>query len=428
MTQPRVFIVSGPSGVGKSSIIHGVLDRREDVRLSVSTTTRETREEEEEGRDYYFVDKAEFERMIARDWFLEWARSYGNYYGTGRTQIEDILSQGCHALLDIDTQYDNVTAPRLHEGLCGPPGCRVLEGVLRNRGQIVDLGGNCLSSTEALLLGLPGPARAKTSFGAGLRFSPSRKRMLHTLHDEKGTTKQRLVGQPVDFTDAAHLQALPASPSAWMTFVARRWKNGDCARLAIETSRPFEDVGAEARERIGGLYNDIDAIPEMATDALLAISLERLRNVGNGVEQNITTEFLAEAGRTLAIKFGNASWTELAPHWQSLVATWRCANGQPAFVQPLLAAMLRAAMRDDPMLAAERALVLAQDVPSTVDAPTHTALLDEVLNRLAAWVRSNPNADTRSVLALCDRWTSARRRCPILDLVRQNCTADVGLP
>lgn len=359
-----------------------------------------------------------------------------NAFHVLRAMIAADLHQPClkpppvmeQIVLEIDTQYDNLTMPRLHEGLCGPAGCRVLEGVLRDRGQIVDLGGHCLSSTEALLLGLPGPARAKTSFGAGLRFSPSRKRMLHTLHDEKGTTKQRLVGQPVDFTDAAHLQALPASPSAWMTFVARRWKNGDCARLAIETSRPFEDVGAEARERIGGLYNDIDAIPEMATDALLAISLERLRNVGNGVEQNITTEFLAEAGRTLAIKFGNASWTELAPHWQSLVATWRCANGQPAFVQPLLAAMLRAAMRDDPMLAAERALVLAQDVPSTVDAPTHTALLDEVLNRLAAWVRSNPNADTRSVLALCDRWTSARRRCPILDLVRQNCTADVGLP
>ena len=357
-----------------------------------------------------------------------------NAFHVLRAMIAADLHQPClnpspvmkEILLDIDTQYDNVTAPRLHEGLCGPPGCRVLEGVLRDRGQIVDLGGNCLSSTEALLLGLPGPARAKASFGAGLRFSPSRKRMLHMLHDEKGTTKQRLVGQPVDYTDTAHLQAVPANPSAWMTFVARRWKNGDCAKLAIETSRAFEDVGAAARERIGGLYNDIDAIPEMATDALLAVSLERLRNVGNDVEQNITTEFLTKSGRTLAIKFGNASWTELAPHWPRLVTTWHGVDGQPAFVQPLLAAMLRAAMRDDPMLAAERALVLAHDVPSIVDGPTHTALLDEALNRLAVWVRSNPEADTRSVLALCDRWRSVRHSCPILDLVRRSCTADVG--
>ena len=137
MTQPRVFIVSGPSGVGKSSIIHGVLDRREDVRLSVSTTTRETREEEEEGRDYYFVDKAEFERTIARDWFLEWARSYGNYYGTGRTQIEDILSQGCHALLDIDTQGALNIQKRFSGAVyifIAPPSLSVLEERLRGRG------------------------------------------------------------------------------------------------------------------------------------------------------------------------------------------------------------------------------------------------------------------------------------------------------
>ena len=328
-------------------------------------------------------------------------------------------------VLEIDTQYDNLTMPRLHEGLCGPAGCRVLEGVLRDRGQIVDLGGHCLSSTEALLLGLPGPARAKTSFGAGLRFSPSRKRDLHLLHDETGMAKQRLVGQPVDYTDTAGSPDADACTSEWMTFVARRWKNGDCAKLGRETSRAFDDVGAEARERIGGLYNDIDAIPEMSTDSLLKVSLERLRNVGKDVEQNITAEFLAKSGRALATRFGNASWTELAPHWQSLVTTWRCVDGQPAFVQPLLAAMLRAAMRDHPMLAAERALELAQDVPTAVDGPRHTALLDETLNHLAAWVRAKSDADTRSVLELCDRWTSVRYSCLILDRVRQSCTAGV---
>ncbi|MEE8435374.1 MAG: guanylate kinase [bacterium] len=137
MTQPRVFIVSGPSGVGKSSIIHGVLDRREDVRLSVSTTTRGIREGEEEGRDYYFADKAEFERMIARNGFLEWAQSYGNYYGTGRIQLENILSQGFHALLDIDTQG----ALNIQKGFSGavyifitPPSLSELEARLRGRG------------------------------------------------------------------------------------------------------------------------------------------------------------------------------------------------------------------------------------------------------------------------------------------------------
>ena len=328
-------------------------------------------------------------------------------------------------ILQIDTNYDNTATPRLHESLGDAMATRVLDGIFRHRGQIVDIASEWLSSAEALLLGIPGPARTKTSFGAGLRFSPSRKRDLHLLHDEKGMAKQRLVGQPVDYTDTAGSPDADACTSEWMTFVARRWKNDDCARLGRETSRAFDDVGAEARERIGGLYNDIDAIPEMSTDSLLKVSLERLRNVGKDVEQSITAEFLAKSGRALAIRFGNASWTELAPHWQSLVTTWRCVDGQPAFVQPLLAAMLRAAMRDHPMLAAERALELAQDVPTPVDGPRHTALLDETLNHLAAWVRTKSDADTRSVLELCDRWTSVRYSCLILDRVRQSCTAGV---
>ena len=137
MTKPRVFIVSGPSGVGKSSIIHGVLDRREDVRLSVSTTTRGVREGEEEGRDYYFADNGEFKQMIARDGFLEWARSYGNYYGTGRTQIENILSQGCHALLDIDTQGALNIQKKFRGAVfifITPPSLAQLEARLRGRG------------------------------------------------------------------------------------------------------------------------------------------------------------------------------------------------------------------------------------------------------------------------------------------------------
>ncbi len=364
----------------------------------------------------------------------EFASCDFNPFHVLRAMIAADLHQPClkpppvleEIVLKIDTQYDNMTMPTLHENLCSPAGCRVLEGLLRDRCQVVDLGGSFLSSTEALLLGLPGPARAKASFGAGLRYSPSRKRTLHTLHDGKGTTKQRLVGQPLDYTDAAHLQDSPETPSAWMTFVARRWQNGDFVKLAVETSRAFVDVGAEARERIGRLYNDIDAIPEMSTDALLTDSLLRLRNVGNDVEQNIAAEFLAKSGRALATRFSNASWSELAPYWQSLITTWRCVDNQPAFVQPLLAAMLRTAMRDDPILAAERALVLAQNVPSIVDGPSHTALLDEVLTRLAAWVRSNPEADTQMVMALCGRWTSIRHNCPILDRVRQSCPADVG--
>jgi len=137
MATLRVFILSGPSGVGKSSIIHKLLEQRPDVRLSVSATTRQPRPGEVDGRDYHFVETADFERMIEQDGFLEWARSYDNGYGTGVREIERIHGAGCHALLDVDTQG----ALEIQAGYSGavyvfvkPPDLATLEARLRGRG------------------------------------------------------------------------------------------------------------------------------------------------------------------------------------------------------------------------------------------------------------------------------------------------------
>jgi guanylate kinase len=137
MPSPRVLIVSGPSGVGKSSIIHRVLEQRRQVKLSVSTTTRQPRPGEVDGVDYHFVDVAGFQRSIAQGGFLEWAQSYDNYYGTGVREIERILGAGCHALLDVDTQG----ALQIQGAYAGavyifikPPELATLEARLRGRG------------------------------------------------------------------------------------------------------------------------------------------------------------------------------------------------------------------------------------------------------------------------------------------------------
>jgi guanylate kinase len=99
-----LFIVSGPSGAGKTSICTPALAELQDIGLSVSVTTRAPRGGEVDGIDYRFVDEAEFDRLLAADGFAEWAEVHGNRYGTARTVIDAALGDGQDLLLDIDVQ------------------------------------------------------------------------------------------------------------------------------------------------------------------------------------------------------------------------------------------------------------------------------------------------------------------------------------
>ncbi|MCP4482192.1 MAG: guanylate kinase [bacterium] len=99
----KLFIISGPSGVGKSTILKEIL-KDEQLVFSISTTTRKQRKGEVAGRDYVFIDAAEFEAKINQKEFLEWAKVHGHYYGTTKKWVEDILDNGRDVLLDIDVQ------------------------------------------------------------------------------------------------------------------------------------------------------------------------------------------------------------------------------------------------------------------------------------------------------------------------------------
>ena len=98
----NLFIISGPSGVGKSTVISEVMSRYDNLYFSISYTTRAPRVGEQDGVNYYFVSKDEFEQMIARDELLEYANYSGNYYGTSAKRIEEKLDQGIDVLLDIE--------------------------------------------------------------------------------------------------------------------------------------------------------------------------------------------------------------------------------------------------------------------------------------------------------------------------------------
>ena len=100
----NLFVVFAPSGAGKTSLVNELLKREPNIHLSISYTTRAPREGEEHGREYHFIDKGAFEKMIASGDFLEHANVYGNYYGTSRKWIERELDGDHDVLLEIDWQ------------------------------------------------------------------------------------------------------------------------------------------------------------------------------------------------------------------------------------------------------------------------------------------------------------------------------------
>ena len=100
----NLFVISAPSGAGKTSLVHALLDTNPQIDLSVSYTTREPRPGEEDGRDYHFVSREAFHTMASQGEFLESAEVYGNFYGTSQTWIAEENAKGKDVLLEIDWQ------------------------------------------------------------------------------------------------------------------------------------------------------------------------------------------------------------------------------------------------------------------------------------------------------------------------------------
>ena len=100
----NLFVVAAPSGAGKTTLVRMLLEREASVHLSISYTTRSPRPGEQHGREYHFIDTVEFQAMIAREEFLEWAEVHGNFYGTSQKWIADQLAAGRDVLLEIDWQ------------------------------------------------------------------------------------------------------------------------------------------------------------------------------------------------------------------------------------------------------------------------------------------------------------------------------------
>ena len=133
----RLFVIAAPSGAGKTSLVRALMQREPALRFSISFTTRKQRPTEQHGRDYFFVSKDEFQRMVEAGELLEHAQVFDNYYGTARRQVEDALAAGQHLILEIDWQGAGQIRRALPECVSIfilPPSRSELERRLRGRG------------------------------------------------------------------------------------------------------------------------------------------------------------------------------------------------------------------------------------------------------------------------------------------------------
>ena len=133
----NLTVLTGPSGVGKGTIVRKILDNHSDVWLSISATTRQPRTGEIEGQHYLFLEKKDFQKIIDKEGFLEWALFSNNFYGTPKKSVQEKIKEGTNVLLEIELEgarQIRKTFPEALQIFLAPPNLSELEKRIRGRG------------------------------------------------------------------------------------------------------------------------------------------------------------------------------------------------------------------------------------------------------------------------------------------------------
>jgi len=174
--QKKLIILTGPSGVGKGTVVKEILGKDKNIWLSISATTREPREGEKDGENYYFLKQEKFKKMIEQKLFLEWAQFAGNYYGTPLSSVNEKIKKGFTVLLEIEVEGARQIKNKFPNSLSIfllPPDKEELERRIRNRGT---------EKEEAIKIRL---SRANYEISVSIEFD-----FALTNHDVDETAKQ----------------------------------------------------------------------------------------------------------------------------------------------------------------------------------------------------------------------------------------------
>lgn len=290
---------------------------------------------------------------------------------------------------------------------------RALACLLEKRPAIVELQGEWGSCAEAALLGVPGPLRGKLSFSAGMKFSSARRHDLQLLRDEKNQLKNRLSGQPLTIIDPGEAGTPLGGESAWCGFVERLWSRGDLRELARRTSRAMVECRPEGMERVGALYNLMDALPQQQPQQVLALAAGVLDSPLAGAEPAISAELLEKANQAFLDKLTRITWGQAVECWRPLVALWRRSSAAAEFAAPLLERMLRLASAESPVTAAEAALMLENEPQPQSYRTGLRPIVDGILRRLGDTLRREGSSATDRGEVVAARWARVRPNCEI---------------